>query len=87
MSREDKPHLDTRLEAGAGRLVLAGAETLPADFRHFHVALSVGAFTATRVFGVEICHTVRQGAAPATRQARMSRRRSTKSLSTARPTR
>lgn len=72
MSREEKPRLRTRLEAGAGRLVLAGAEALPADFRHFHVALSAGAFTATRVFGVEICHTARQGAAPAGLQARIA---------------
>ena len=71
MSREDKPRIEIRLEAGVGRLALAQAETLPADFRHFHVALGIGAFTATRVFGVEICHTARQGAAPATREARI----------------
>ena len=42
---------------------------LPADFRHFHVNLSAGGFTASRVFGVEICHV----RAPGTRAGRTRR--------------
>lgn len=72
MSREAKPHLALRLEAGARRLTLAKAETLPADFRYFHVALTVGDFTAARVFGVEICHTIRQGQPPAALKDRIT---------------
>ncbi len=63
--------LRRRLDAGATRLVIADAEALPADFRHFHVALTVGGFTASRVFGVEICHAARQGTAPAALAARI----------------
>jgi len=55
-----------RLDASVARLAIDDAEALPADFRHFHVALTVGGFTASRVFGVEICHADRQGRAPDT---------------------
>lgn len=71
MSTEESLRLTTRLAAGAARLFVADAEALPADFRHFHVSLSVGGFTATRPFGVEICHADRQGAAPAEIGARI----------------
>ena len=65
ISIEEGSLLTGRLVAGATRLPLADAERLPADFRHFHVNLSAGGFTASRVFGVEICHVLRQGQAPA----------------------
>ncbi|MEQ1949782.1 hypothetical protein [Mesorhizobium sp. CN2-181] len=65
--------LQTRLEAGAVKLPLAETEDLPADFRHFEVTLAVGGFAATRTFGVEICHTKRQGRqAPKTLDARIT---------------
>jgi hypothetical protein len=63
--------LKSRLDSGARRLLIADTEALPADFRHFHVALTVDGFTASRVFGVEICHAARQGKAPATLAARI----------------
>jgi hypothetical protein len=44
--------------------VIADANDLPADFRHFRVTLDIAGFSASRVFGVEICHARRQGAAP-----------------------
>lgn len=65
MSIEEPVSFARRMEAGETRLAVAGTDELPADFRHFTVALSVGGFSASRVFGVEICHADRQGAAPA----------------------
>ncbi len=65
MSIEEPVLLRTRLEPGAERLPVAAAEDLPADFRHFKVSLSASGFTASRVFGVEICQADRQGRAPA----------------------
>lgn len=59
------------LPAGEKRLPIADAQNLPADFRHFKVTLSVGGHAVSRVFGVEICHARRQGAAPATLAARI----------------
>lgn len=58
--------LSTRLPRGETRLVIGSVERIPADFRHFHIELSVGGFSASRVLGVEICPTHRQGPAPAT---------------------
>lgn len=52
------------LERGATRIELGSSEALPADFRHFRVTLRAGAFAASRVLGVEICHARRQGKAP-----------------------
>ena len=65
MSIEEPVTFRRRIEAGAGRIAIAAAEDLPADFRHFAVSLTSSGFTASRVFGVEICHAGRQGAAPA----------------------
>ena len=65
ISTEDGSRLTGRLAAGETRLPLADAELLPADFRSFHVTLKSGGFAASRVFGVEICHAVRQGQAAA----------------------
>lgn len=65
MSRE---HMDFAfvLPRGAERLVVGASEAMPADFRHFRVTLDAGGFKAARSIGTEICHVVRQGAAPAT---------------------
>lgn len=64
MSIEEPVTFTTRLAAGATRLPIAATEELPADFRHFKVSLTASGFTVSRVFGVEICHADRQGAAP-----------------------
>ncbi|MBA5778256.1 hypothetical protein H2509_14095 [Stappia sp. F7233] len=53
------------LAAGDATLPLGPADELPADFRHFNIALTMDGFTASRVLGVEIAHLSRQGAAPA----------------------
>jgi hypothetical protein len=66
MSIEKPKSFALKLKAGANRLPIAMTGDLPADFRHFKVSLSKDSFTASRVFGVEICHADRQGAAPAT---------------------
>ena len=63
---------EVRVEAGASRIPVADAEALPADFRHFDVCLSAGGFSASRLFGVEISHADRQGAAPTTLDARLT---------------
>ena len=65
MSIEKPTSFALKLKAGANRLPIAATDDLPADFRHFKVSLSKGGFTASRVFGVEICHADRQGTAPA----------------------
>ncbi|ATU94888.1 hypothetical protein [Phyllobacterium zundukense] len=57
--------LDLVLRAGDARLTICPSEKAPADFRHFRITLDAGGFVATRSLGVEICHTGRQGAAPA----------------------
>lgn len=72
MSIEAPVHYSRSLRAGETRLPVAAAENLPADFRHFKVTLSVGGFSASRVYGVEICHARRQGTAPATLDARIA---------------
>ncbi len=56
---------NTRLRQGETRLVIAPVDTIPADFRHFRMTLNIGKFSASRVLGVEICPTQRQGIAPA----------------------
>jgi hypothetical protein len=63
MSREEPMKVSRTLKAGETRIAVGQTEDLPSDFRHFHVDLSVGGFTASRVFGVEICHGERQGVA------------------------
>ncbi len=65
ISTEKGLRLTRRLAAGATRLPIADAERLPADFRPFHVTIEAGGFAASRVFGVEICHALRQGQPPA----------------------
>lgn len=72
MSIEAPVRYSRCLKAGETRLPVAAAENLPADFRHFKVTLSVGGFSASRVYGVEICHARRQGTAPATLDARIA---------------
>lgn len=71
MSIEAPVRFTRTLKAGARRLVVADAEALPADFRHFNVTLAVGDHAVSRVFGVEICHAARQGQAPGTLAARI----------------
>ncbi|MFZ2102025.1 MAG: hypothetical protein WAU86_15815, partial [Oricola sp.] len=71
MSIDEPMLIDFTLPAGAVRLAIADAAALPADFRHFKVTLAVGDHAVSRVFGVEICHAERQGAAPATLAARI----------------
>ncbi len=46
--------LTRSLAGGARRLPLAGADALPADFRHFRLTFDAGGFVASRVLGVEI---------------------------------
>ena len=65
MSIEEPVRHGLTLKAGAQRLSIARAGDLPADFRHFTVTLDIGGYAVSRVFGVEICHATRQGAAPA----------------------
>ena len=71
MSIEAPVRFDLVLKAGAARLPVAPASRLPADFRHFKIALEVGGYAVSRVFGVEICHAARQGAAPRDQAARI----------------
>ncbi len=61
MSREEPARHAFSLQPGETRLDFGDAADLPADFRHFHVHLSAGGFTASRAFGIEICHAERQG--------------------------
>jgi hypothetical protein len=56
---------DFVLKAGDARLVIGPSENAPADFRHFRITLKTGGFVASRSLGIEICHSERQGAAPA----------------------
>jgi hypothetical protein len=63
---------DFRVAAGETELLVGPAERAPADFRHFRVTLDTGGFVASRSLGVEICHTGRQGAAPAKLAARIT---------------
>ncbi len=56
---------DFVLKAGEARLVIGPSENAPADFRHFRITLKAGGFVASRSLGIEICHTGRQGTAPA----------------------
>ncbi|MER8535339.1 hypothetical protein NKH61_19400 [Mesorhizobium sp. M1005] len=71
MSIETPVRFAFDLPAGQTRLPIADTEQLPADFRHFKVALTVADHAVSRVFGVEICHTRRQGDAPETLTARI----------------
>ncbi|HMO06308.1 MAG TPA: hypothetical protein PKD10_01500 [Paracoccaceae bacterium] len=63
--------LSRPLPAGAGRLDLADVADLPGDFRHFVMTFTAGGFSASRVFGVEVCDLAAQGAAPADLPARL----------------
>lgn len=65
MSIEKPTNFALHLGAGERRIAVADTQDLPADFRHFKVSLSHGGFTASRVYGVEICHAERQGKAAA----------------------
>jgi hypothetical protein len=71
MSIEPPANFARQLPAGERRIAIADAAELPADFRHFKVSLSMAGFTASRVYGVEICHAERQGGAPSTLEARI----------------
>jgi hypothetical protein len=64
MSIEAPTLYNLRLIAGQTRIPVGDTENLPADFRHFRVAFSIGDYTVSRVFGVEISHARRQGVAP-----------------------
>lgn len=72
MSREESVKLSLTLAAGQTRLPLGDTADLPADFRHFHVDLSSNGFTASRVFGIEICPAERQGFAPSSLNERIT---------------
>lgn len=72
MSIEEPVSFALALRAGETRLPIAETRDLPADFRHFAVTLEASGFTAARVFGVEICHAVRQGAPPNALAARIA---------------
>ncbi len=63
--------LDRRIASGQTRLVVDDALKLPSDFRHFNVTLSADGFSASRVFGVEICQALEQGSPPDTLDARI----------------
>ncbi|MBD8892070.1 hypothetical protein [Roseibium litorale] len=71
ISREEPVQIRQQLAPGEARIGVGETSVLPSDFRHFHVALSTGGFTASRVFGVEICHAERQGKAPAAQADRI----------------
>lgn len=60
------------LKAGETRLRVGSSSAMPADFRHFRVTLDADGFVAARSIGVEICHTKRQGEAPASLAARIA---------------
>ncbi|MEZ2130828.1 MULTISPECIES: hypothetical protein [unclassified Sinorhizobium] len=64
--------LDFELAKGATVLELGTSKRMPADFRHFHITLRIGDFAASRTLGVEICHSERQGEAPASLQERVA---------------
>lgn len=72
MSIEKPTTFALRLAAGERRIVVADTLDLPADFRHFTVTLGHGGFTASRVYGVEICHADRQDSAPASLDDRIA---------------
>jgi hypothetical protein len=59
MSTEGSLRIDRRIERGASRFTIADTLDMPADFRHFDIALRDRGFEATRVLGVEICHLER----------------------------
>lgn len=63
--QRDLPPATTAIDIGH-------ADALPADFRHVAVRLRVGGFAAARVYGTEISHAARQGAAPATLPERIA---------------
>jgi hypothetical protein len=64
MSIEPPVLVERQLAAGATWIAIGETADLPADFRHFTVELKAGGFSASRVFGVELCHAERQGLAP-----------------------
>jgi hypothetical protein len=66
MSHDPFPPILRDLAPDATGIDLGPSDALPADFRHFALRLTVGGFTAGRVFGTEISHATRQGPAPAT---------------------
>lgn len=72
MSIENPTSFKLKLKKGGTHLPVAATEDLPADFRHFKVTLAVGGFAVSRMFGVEICHADRQGAAPVALEKRIA---------------
>lgn len=72
MSREEKITRILPLHAGQTRLALGDTTDIPSDFRHVHVDLTVDGFTASRVFGVEVCQAERQGPAAAKLSGRIT---------------
>ena len=64
--------LQRRIPAGQTRLLIGDTEELPSDFRHFNITIEANGFSASRVFGVEICHAGRQGKAPQQPDARIA---------------
>jgi hypothetical protein len=71
MSAEHFDH-DFDLARGATTLELGSSGRMPADFRHFRITFRTGGFSVARTLGVEICHTGRQGEAPATIEGRIA---------------
>lgn len=67
-----KLDLTARLPKGATRLALARVEDLPGDFRHFALTLSLGGFSASRVFAVEVCDLAAQAAVPPDLDSRLA---------------
>ena len=72
MSHDPFPPIHRDLTPDSTVIDLGNADDLPADFRHVGVSLTVGGFTAARVFGTEIAHATKQGPAPATSDARIA---------------
>lgn len=64
MSHDALAPIMRSLNKSDSQILIGNANTLPADFRHFRVSLTVNGFTATRTFGTEISHATLQGPAP-----------------------
>ncbi len=71
MSHDPFPPIRLELGPDTTALDLGNANDLPGDFRHVAVHLTVGGFTAGRVYGTEIAHAGKQGPAPTTQDARI----------------
>ncbi|PIE09776.1 MAG: hypothetical protein CSA72_10710 [Rhodobacterales bacterium] len=64
--------LTRTLPAGETRLTLGPARGVRADYRHFHIALTVDGHRFARTLGVEVSNRTDQGAAPATLPERIA---------------